>query len=104
MPPPTDDATFRSIATMTHTAHATAENTTEEVLAANTGRVYALIQNDGSAVIYINLGGDAVQHEGVRLAASGGSYEITLDNLYRGEIDAICANSGKVLLITEGVM
>lgn len=92
-----------TINTMTTTEISTAaNNTSETALAANDDRLYALLQNDSTVVMYIALGQTAVQHEGIRLAASGGSYEITWANLYHGAINVICANSGKILMITEG--
>lgn len=91
-----------TIITMTATELSTAENTSEVALAANDDRLYALFINDSNTVIYLRLGETAVQHEGIYLSANGGSYEINWTNLYKGAVNAICANSGKVLMITEG--
>ena len=74
------------------------------VLAANAARRYALIQNDGSADVYIFLGTPAVAHTGIRLNAGGGSYEISSanGNLYAGIITGITAAGTPTLLVTEG--
>lgn len=80
-----------------------AGNTSETALAANANRVYALFINDSDTVMYLRLGEVSVDHEGIRLNASGGSYEINSLNLYRGVANIICATSGKILLVTEGV-
>lgn len=104
MPPADDKGVFREITTPTHTVVTIASgNTSEEALAANTSRVYALFINDSDTEMFIKLGADAVDSEGIPLAASGGNYEITLDNLYRGAINVICASASKNLLVTEGV-
>ena len=73
------------------------------VLSANADRLYALFQNDSDEEIYIYLGATAVMNKGIRLSASGGSYEITSVNLYTGVVTAICATGTKNLLVTQGV-
>jgi len=80
-----------------------AGSTSEAALAANEDRVYAIFINDSDTAMYLRLGETAVEHEGILLAASGGSFEINLTNLYRGVVNVICASSGKVLMINEGV-
>lgn len=74
-------------------------------LAANANRLYACFVNDGTEPIYLYLGDDAVMNKGIRLNASGGSYEMSreLGNLYTGAINGICASGGMTLLVTEGV-
>lgn len=89
------------IATMTAT-EATASTTSATALAANDDRLYALFVNDSNKVMYLRLGETAIQHEGIYLAASGGSYEINWTNLYQGVVNVICEEAGKVLMITEG--
>lgn len=91
--------------TLTHTA-VNATTTTGAALAANAARVYAFIQNDSDTVIYLKVGAAAVLNQGIRLAASGGSYEMSsqLGNLDLRAINAIHGGSGnKVLLLVEGV-
>jgi hypothetical protein len=94
----------RSISTITHTA----VNTTTAsgaALAANAKRLYALLVNDSDTDIYIKLGATAVAHQGIRLNANGGSYELNQNTgMYTGAINAIHAGTGaKVLLVSEGV-
>ena len=72
--------------------------TTTEILAANGNREYALIQNDSDEVIYIAKGVAAVLNTGIRLNASGGSYEMSrlLGNLSQGAVNGICTSGSKV--------
>lgn len=72
------------------------------VLAANANRKFAVFVNDSDTTIYLSLSGTAVMNEGIRLNASGGSYEINLTNLYLGVITAICVAAGKNLTVTSG--
>ncbi len=72
-------------------------------LAANVDRTYALFVNDSDTNIYLRLGEAAVANEGIRLNANGGSYEINLQNLYRGAVYAIASSADKNLMVTEGV-
>lgn len=87
-------------------AHTTAAmtGTSAAALAANGGRKYALIVNDGSVDCYLKLGATAVANEGIRLNAAGGSYEMSrnLGNLYTGAINGILASGTATLLVTEG--
>lgn len=91
-----------SIKTLTHTEASVGTGSTA-TLSANTSRVYALFQNDSDEVIYIFLGATAVMNKGIRLAATGGSYEIDSTNLYKGVVKSICTTGTKNLLVTEGV-
>lgn len=94
------------IAPMTLTPTAVDVDSTEaEVLASNAARTYALFQNDSDTVIYLQIDDTAVAHEGIRLAANGGSYEMSraLGNLSTAAIDAITlSGDNKRLLIVEG--
>lgn len=72
------------------------------VLAANADRIFALFVNDSDEEIYLSESAAAVMNEGIRLNAEGGSFAITLINLYTGAITAICASGGKNLTVTEG--
>lgn len=73
---------------------------------ANAARLYLLLQNDSDVVIYVALGGTAAVNTGVRLAAGGGTYEMSpkIGNLYTGGVRAIHGGGAvdKVLLVTEG--
>lgn len=90
--------------TITHT-HPTIGSGTTTALAANTSRKYALFENDSSEIIYIKIGAAAVMNQGIRLNASGGSYEMSflIGNLNTGTVNAICTSGSKVLLVVEGV-
>jgi hypothetical protein len=77
--------------------------TTTLALAANANRVYASFVNDSNEDMYLAFGAAAVLHTGVLVKASGGSYEITHANLFKGQVNAICASGTKVLCVSEGV-
>ena len=74
------------------------------VLAASETASYRLMVNNSDEVIYINLGGTAAANTGIRLNASGGSYEMSVagGNWFNGAITAICASGSKILLVTQG--
>ena len=74
------------------------------VLAANTNRRYALIQNDGAVDVYIKIGATAVANQGIRVAANGGFFEIgpAFGNLTHLAINGITASGTATMLVTEG--
>lgn len=80
---------------------ASVSNTSSVIISANSQRKYAAIVNDSDTVIYISFGSTAVINQGIRLNASGGAYEITSNNLYTGDISAICSGSNKNITIIE---
>ena len=90
--------------TPTHTQPSIGTGTTV-ALAANANRLYALFVNDSDEAIYIKLGVAAVMNQGIRLNASGGSYEMSkqIGNLYVGAVNGICTSGTKALLVVEGV-
>lgn len=71
------------------------------VAAVNTGRQYLVIVNDGSFPVYLGLGATAVANKGVRLNANGGSYEITLDNLFTGAVNGIAVGGTSIVTVFE---
>ena len=75
--------------------------TSQMVLAVNPRRYYALLVNDSDTVCYLNFGSVAVANRGIRLNASGGSYEINNDNPWPGEIHAVSAGTTKRLTVLE---
>ncbi len=87
-------------------AHTTASITSASgaALAVNNDRKYALLINDGSVDVYLNLGGTAVANQGIRINANGGSYELSRDmgNLFDGVINGITASGTATVLVTEG--
>lgn len=72
------------------------------VLAVSATRQFAVFVNDSDEVIYLSLSATAVMNEGIRLNASGGAYEINQNNLYTGEVSAICASGTKNLTVSHG--
>jgi len=73
------------------------------ILAANPDRLYAAIVNDSDTNIYLGIGAAAVAHQGIRINAEGGSYEINSTNLYKGAIYGIHTDVGnKVVTVVEG--
>ncbi len=83
-----------------HTDNVTTGSTLR--LPANKARTSATFINDSDVVIYLRLGSEAAVNSGIRLNASGGSYEITLANLFKGDVFAIHGGAGnKVLCIME---
>ena len=89
-------------ATVVHT-ELLVTGTTQAALALNHERVYAMFQNDSDLTIYLRLGEDAIDTQGIRLNANGGSYEISdrLGNLFAGAVNAIAAGGSNNLLILE---
>ena len=74
------------------------------VLAANPNRVDTEIVNDGIEVCYLARGNAAVMGSGMRINARGGSYRIGTNNMWYGEIYAICENGQLNLTISEGYL
>ena len=93
---------IRSIETVTDDS-VTVGAVTTVILAANSRRVNAVFVNDSNEVIYLARGNAAVLNEGIRLNASGGSFEINDDNLYLGAINGICASGQKNITVSEGI-
>jgi hypothetical protein len=71
------------------------------VLAANPARVFATIINNSDETIFLALQDAAVLNEGIRIAASGGGYEINLTNPFIGNVYAISTSGSKSVTITE---
>ena len=69
---------------------------------ANPNRVDCDFTNDSDVVMYLARGNDAVIGSGIRLNPNGGSYRIGTNNLFLGEVYAICAEQEANLAISEG--
>lgn len=68
-----------------------------QLLPASSGRVYAVFVNDSSNPVYLSLDGNAaVMNSGIRLNASGGSYEINMLNQDVGIVNAIASGTSVV--------
>ena len=59
--------------------------TSSTVLAANTGRLFAYIANEGGGIVNLSLGETAVASQGIELQ-SGESYQFTTENMFTGAI------------------
>lgn len=90
--------TILKTATNTNVSVATSSTA---ILAKNTARNHAIIINDSSNVIYLGLGTAAVANKGIRLNASGGSYEINGDNLFIGAINGIAVGGSSNVTVLE---
>lgn len=72
-----------------------------QVLPENKARISAILINDSDTVMYVALGQAAATNSGVRLNASGGSYEIGYTNPWYGEVHAYCGGATKRLTVIE---
>ncbi len=100
----TTNPLIRPIVSSEGTGPVTVGAASGEVLAANGHRGECDITNtsDPSQAIYLERGADAVMGQGIALIARGSSYHIGVDNMWEGEIDAICADGEATLAIEEG--
>lgn len=71
---------------------------TTVAVATSTTRAWLLIVNDGANTVYCSKAATATASEGIRLNASGGSYEINAENQYQGTIS--CVTSGGTVTST----
>lgn len=71
------------------------------VLAANESRKRVIIVNAGASAVWLSLGAAAVVGQGIFLAAVGGSFEISPDELYCGAINGISTSGTIVVGVTE---
>jgi len=76
---------------------ATVGQTSTLVLPREGGRQYALIVNISNETIYLNLGADAALETGIPLTPGGGAIELTGENLFVGDVYAICSSGDKKL-------
>jgi len=77
------------------------QNTSTAVSAANTSRKYLRIINLSDTVMYLAIGEDAVTAKGIYLAASGGLWEMNINNLSPEAVNAICSGASKKLVVQE---
>jgi hypothetical protein len=80
-------------------------STTTEVVAANVARKGFVCVNDSDEEIYLGIGESAVMNKGIRLNASGGSFELQVSGrggtTFLGAINAICSSGSKTLTYAE---
>jgi hypothetical protein len=99
---PVNIGTFPSVSVATTPAgYATLTTASITVMATNASRKFATFVNDSSGKIYLALGGTAVMGRGIPLLSEGGSFEITMMNLYTGVVSAIAELPNSNLAITE---
>lgn len=81
----------------------TVDNVSTVVLAANPNRVGLDLTNLSapSEAISLGFGDAAVAGEGKVLTAYGSTYHMGTDNLYLGDIYAICPSGGMELAVSE---
>lgn len=95
-----EPSTFQKMAT----SSAITVGETSTLIQATTTRQYMVIVNDGAYPVYLNLSADepAVANSGIRLNASGGSYEIIKGdgNGYNGAIRAIAVGGSSVVTVS----
>ena len=72
----------------------TVGNTSTQILAATSGRRYAVLTNDSSEDIYISLGATAEMNKGIRLNKRGGVLNISGFRPFKGQINGICSSGG----------
>lgn len=75
--------------------------TSNLAVATSSSRQYVALVNDGTSVVYLGLGTTAVTSKGLRLNASGGSYEMDTTHLYTGGIYCISAASSTLTVISS---
>ena len=68
------------------------------VMEADSARTSAEFVNDSDVTIYLALGNDAALNQGIRLNAAGGAFEININNLFRGQVNAIHGGVGTKVL------
>lgn len=74
------------------------------IVAGRQWRRYLAIVNDSDTVIYLAVGEDAQVGRGIRLNASGGSFEMTDDNLSEQGVWGIHAGTGvKSVTVQEAI-
>jgi len=68
-------------------------------VATSTGRKYFAIVNDGSTAIYLGLGKAAVLNKGIRLNATGGTFEMNPNVMFSGAIYCISSAASNATII-----
>lgn len=68
-------------------------------IATSTARTYVALVNDSVSTIYLGLGVGAVGSNGIRLNASGGSYEMGVTGLFTGAIYCIASSTAQMTVV-----
>lgn len=78
--------------------------TTAREVSTSTTRSWLLLVNDGSNTVYCHKASTSTTltaEEGIRLNASGGSYEINGENLYQGTVSCLTNSGTSSLTLSE---
>lgn len=73
--------------------------TSNLAVATSSSRQYLALVNDGTSVVYLGLGVTATTSKGIRLNASGGSFEMDTTVLYTGGVYCISAASSTLTVV-----
>ncbi len=84
----------------TNSVVAVTTTTSTVALAANPGRQYASIYNNGSVTVYLSFAGASTAGKGIGLPASQ-RYEIGLNNLFTGPVYVSTVSGTSTLSIVE---
>lgn len=68
-------------------------------VATSTGRKYFAIVNDGATAVYLGLGKAAVLNKGIRLNATGGTFEMNPNVMFSGAIYCISSAASNATII-----
>jgi hypothetical protein len=76
--------------------------TSTEVASANVSRKYLKVWNTDTNDVWCKFGETATTSEGIYIAASGGSYEVNLQNLFIGALNCYSDSATSTLTLIEG--
>ncbi len=91
-----------SITTSVTEAEVSIALTSTTALAANTQRKDAIFINNSPNDVYLSRGNSAIANRGILLKANGGFYEITSQNLYKGQLNAVSTGAAANIMVSEG--
>lgn len=73
------------------------------LFSANPSRKYAHISNNSSAAIYIQYGVAAAINQGIKIGP-GGFFTLDIENLWKGDINAIGLTASQLIDVLEGIL
>lgn len=80
----------------------TVGTTSVTIIPANSARKYAHVANNSGEAIYIQYQVSAALNQGVKIGP-GGFFTLEIDNLYKGDINAIGLMAGQLIDVLEGI-
>jgi len=80
----------------------TVGTTSVTIIPANSGRKYAHVANNSGESIFIQYQVSASLNQGVKIGP-GGFFTLEIDNLYKGDINAIGLMAGQLIDVLEGI-